>query len=95
MHQATIFVQVLNLITSSSILLVLRGIVACAPCLAAVAGAGAAGCTAPAAGGTRCVSRLGGAAGEEEGLWLHTPGAKDPTAPEHLEEEPKNIISLS
>ena len=58
---------------------------ACAPWLAAAAGADAAGRTGPVAVGMRSGSRRGGAAGERGGLCLRTRGATDLTAPERLE----------
>lgn len=64
---------------------VLKSDAACAPWLAAAAGADAAGRTTPVAVGMRSGSRRGGAAGEKEGLCLHTQGATDLTAPGHLE----------
>lgn len=68
-----------------TVLHVLRGCAACAPWLAV--DAAAAGRTAPVVVGMRCVNRLGGAAGEEEGPWLHKQEATNPTAPKHLAEE--------
>lgn len=55
-----------------SVLLVLRGGVACAPWLAA-----AAWHNSPVVVGKRSGGRLGGAVGEEGGLWLRTQGATD------------------
>lgn len=69
------------------VLPVLRSVAACAPWLAAAAGAAAAEHTGPAAAGMRSGSRQGDAAGEEEGLGCRIRGATDLTAPEHLQEE--------
>lgn len=68
------------------VILVLRIGAACAPWLAAAAGADAAGRTDPVAVGMKDGSRRGDAAGEEEGLCLRKQEATAPKAPEHLEE---------
>lgn len=60
-------------------------VAACAPWLAAAAGAAAAEHTGPVAVGMRSGSRQGDATGEEEGLDCRIPGATDLTAPEHLQ----------
>ena len=76
----------------ASALLVLRGGAACVPWHAAAA----AGRIAPVhpAVGMWSGSRLGGAAGEGDGLWLRTPGTTDLTVPEHLEEKSEKRIKM-
>lgn len=77
---------------SGLILPVLRSGAACAPWLAAAAGADAAGHTGPVAEGMKSGSRQDDAAGEKEGLFLRTQEATDLTVPERLQRKTGRIL---